>query len=53
MISSLVESNISIKRIEKFLLTKELMIDCIEKNEFTKEKDSIIVRNGNFSWTFE
>lgn len=37
-------------RIEKFLLTKELMIDCIDKTDLFHKEYSIKIKNGNFCW---
>ncbi|KAM3143255.1 hypothetical protein pb186bvf_004587 [Paramecium bursaria] len=47
--NSLIETNIALLRIQKFLRTKELQRDCIQQSEYVHD-ESINIKQGNFQW---
>ncbi|CAK67068.1 unnamed protein product (macronuclear) [Paramecium tetraurelia] len=49
-INEVMATNISLKRIQKFLFTEELQSDCIQYDYYDDEK-SIEIRDGNFYWS--
>ena len=50
IVTTLSSSIISIKRIEKFLLSEEIDVSYIKKDNSFEKPISLCVRNGNFSW---
>ncbi|BFZ17907.1 hypothetical protein BsWGS_20945 [Bradybaena similaris] len=48
VITSVVQTNVSLQRIQKFLDNPELDPDCVERQEFSKF--GVHVENGNFAW---
>ncbi|CAD8125126.1 unnamed protein product [Paramecium sonneborni] len=49
-INEVMATNISLKRIQKFLFTDELESNCIQYDYYGDEK-SVEIRNGNFYWS--
>ncbi|CAD8205655.1 unnamed protein product [Paramecium pentaurelia] len=49
-INSLIEAKLSLKRISKFLATKDLMTNCISTQEFRDCKIAVDLQNGMFYW---
>ena len=48
MIVGLVQANVSLKRVNKFMNNEELNDDAVEHD--VKEKDPVVVENGTFRW---
>lgn len=49
-LNALVEANISLKRVQNFLTTKEMMSECITNYNEDHAKYALEVINGNFYW---
>ncbi|CAD8105461.1 unnamed protein product [Paramecium primaurelia] len=49
-INEVMATNISLKRIQKFLFTDELQSDCIQFDYYGDEK-SVEIKDGNFYWS--
>ena len=50
MISMIVETKISIKRLQDFLGTDEMDLSYIERINDKKKKNAITIQNGDFIW---
>ena len=50
IINSLIEAMISMNRVQKFLLTEEIMTGCIDYDQVQDNPVVISVSNGNFYW---
>jgi ABC-type siderophore export system fused ATPase/permease subunit len=48
-VSSLIQANVSLNRLQSYLLTDEMMTDCIQEGPNTTEK-AIVMRNVNLKW---
>ncbi|KAB7503947.1 Multidrug resistance-associated protein 1 [Armadillidium nasatum] len=48
LIISMVQANVSLKRMNKFLRSEELDPDLVERDE--KEEDPLVIKDGSFMW---
>ncbi|XP_060696408.1 multidrug resistance-associated protein 1 isoform X2 [Hemiscyllium ocellatum] len=53
VISSLVQANVSLKRLGTFLSHEELDLDTVDRHSVHTSWNSIIVHNGTFKWSNE
>ncbi|XP_041062098.1 multidrug resistance-associated protein 1 isoform X2 [Carcharodon carcharias] len=53
VITSIVQANVSMKRLGTFLSHEELDLDTVDRNLVHSSLNSIIVKNGTFSWSKE